>query len=107
MVAAHAVAAVCPRCNRHVRTGVELRAAAADVADLVLQLSPLRSSADPADQELHDALTCLIGHYTHELHVELTGQHLDCDAPGLDQGPVDLALSRAAACAARERADVH
>jgi hypothetical protein len=103
MLAAHAAVAVCPRCDHRVRTGVELRAAAADLEELVLQLDPLRGSGDPADQELHDALACLIGRYTYELRAELAGEHLDCDAPGLDQGAVELALSRAAACAARER----
>lgn len=103
MIAAHAAAAVCPRCNRPVRTGVQLHAAATDLEDLVKRLAPLRRSASPDNQELHAALDCLMRHYGLELRSELTPEHLNSDTPGLDPTVLELALSHAAACAARER----
>ena len=104
MIAAHAAAALCPRCNRPVRTGVQLQAAAADLEDLVLRLDPLRESPAPDDQELHAAAACLLRHYALELRMELAAEHLDCHATGLDSVVLDHALSRAAECAARARA---
>jgi len=104
MVAAHAARALCPRCNRSVRTGVELHAAAADLEDLLRHLEPLRVSVTADDHGLHSAMTRLVHHYTLELHAELAGEHLNCDATGLDQAALDFALARADACAARERA---
>ncbi len=104
MIAAHAAPALCPRCNRPVRTGVELHAAAVDLDQLLFHLEPLRRSQCLHDQELHETVGLLVSQAALELRAELAGEHLDCDAPRPPENLVDNALSRAAECAARERA---
>ena len=106
MIAAHAAVALCPRCNRPVRTGVELHAAAADLTALAGSLAPLRH-ASPSDRDLYEGMACLIHHYALELRAELSGEHLNCEASGVNQDLVDVALSRAAECAARDGAHLH
>jgi hypothetical protein len=98
-LAAHATHAICPRCNRRVRSGVEIQAAAADVQDLLEEVAPLQTSASEDDQDIHDVVTSLMRHFTQELRAELVGEHLDCVAPDMND-VVALARSRAAEIAA-------
>lgn len=95
IVAAHAASPVCPRCDRPVRSGVQIQAALSDVQDLLLGLTPLSRSEATDDQDLHETALCVLRHHLLELRAQLAGEHLACDDDRLNEPVLTAALARA------------
>ncbi len=96
IIAAHAAAPTCPRCNTSVRSGVEIQAAAADLAEFRAAIQPLATSPNEDERDLHETALLVIAHRHRELHAELAGEHLDCSARNHDDSFVALVLRIAA-----------
>jgi hypothetical protein len=103
MIAANAAAPICPRCGRRVRTGVEIHSAAAELAELLFRLEPLRLSGHASDRDLHETVMLLIGQAEQELRTELVGEHLSCYPVRGHAELFDHALARAHECVAPDR----
>ncbi len=85
MVAAHAVSPICPRCCGPVRRSVEIQAALADLEEIVVRATFLRTSALPGDRERYEAIAVHACHELRALQTELAGEHLSCAESRVDR----------------------
>ncbi len=84
LVAAHAVSPICPRCCGPVRRSVEVQAALADLEEIVVRASFLRTSPLADDRERYEAIAVHVCRELRALQAELAGEHLCCAGRRVD-----------------------